>query len=723
MDPTRSDEFYILARAARIEHSTRVLKQGETFAVFDHFGDIHTGGMGDLGLYHEGTRYVSRLDLQLSGGRPLLFLSSTIHKGNELMAVDLMNPDILMRGSKEFLPRGVLHLFRSTFLLESLCYQRLRISNYGLDQVIIPVSFHFEADFSDIFEVRGTQRKCRGRLLEALVEKSRVVLSYEGLDRRIRQTCLQFFPEPDGISSSRAEFEISLQPKQETVIYVTVSCECKNGGISLPAISYERAFGKATEMMKATKHRTCEIYTSNEQFNEWLDRSFSDLFMMLTGTPHGVYPYAGVPWFSTAFGRDGIITALQSLWVDREIARGVLSFLASTQAKEVDPERDAEPGKILHETRKGEMAELREIPFGRYYGTVDATPLFLVLAGEYYESTADLAFIRSIWPNVELALNWIDRYGDEDGDGFVEYARHSADGLVQQGWKDSHDSVFYEDGNPVRGPVALCEVQGYVYDAKRKAARLASLLGYDERAAALLGEAQALKERFEKAFWCEDLFTYALALDGEKRQCRVRASNAGHCLFSGICSEPHARSTAQTLMSDNFFSGWGIRTLATSEALYNPMSYHNGSVWPHDNSLIACGMSRYGLKNACIKILSGLFSASRYSDLFRLPELFCGFLRRPGQGPTLYPVACAPQSWAVGTPFLLLQSCLGLTVHAEKEQLRFTHSQLPDYLQEVHIRKLKVGAASVDIIIRRHAEDVTISVPRREGPVEIVVVK
>ena len=488
-------------------------------------------------------------------------------------------------------------------------------------------------------------------------------------------------------------------------------------------LSYQKAFGQAADELRTSKSRTCEIHTSNEQFNDWLSRSLADLYMMLTETPQGPYPYAGVPWFSTPFGRDGIITALQMLWLDPDVARGVLAYLAAAQATETIAERDEEPGKILHETRMGEMANLGEIPFGRYYGSVDSTPLFLVLAGAFYEWTGDLRFIESIWPNIELALDWIDHHGDMDGDGFVEYSSRTGRGLVQQGWKDSNDSVFHQDGVLAEGPVALCEVQGYVYDAKRKAARMASALGRSALAEDLLRQADNLKRLFEKAFWQDDLFTYALALDGQKRPCRVRASNAGHCLFSGIADRDHARSTAQTLMSESMFSGWGIRTLATSESRYNPMSYHNGSIWPHDNSIVAYGLSRYGFTHSAMKVFEGLFDAAMFLDLHRLPELFCGFGRRSSQGPTVYPLACAPQSWAAGSVFLLLQASLGLSFDAEREQLRFNYPQLPDFLQEIQIKNLKAGKARIDLLMRRHAGDVGINVLRREGPVEVVVVK
>jgi len=465
------------------------------------------------------------------------------------------------------------------------------------------------------------------------------------------------------------------------------------------------------------------VTTSNEQFNDWVNRSSVDLHLMVTQTPQGAYPYAGVPWYSTVFGRDGIITAMEFLWINPDIARGVLRYLSAHQATTVSPLQDAEPGKILHEVREGEMAALGEIPFRRYYGTVDATPLFVMLAGAYYQRTADRDFIQSIWPNLEAALQWIDRYGDSDGDGFIEYSRRSAKGLSVQGWKDSHDSVFHANGALAEGPVALCEVQGYVYAARRAAAQLAAVLGKSAEAEKLLRQADDLRRRFEEAFWCEELSTYALALDGQKQPCRVSASNAGHCLFTGIASAGHAARVAKTLLADSSFSGWGIRTLAEGAPRYNPMSYHNGSVWPHDNAIIAAGLARYGLSDCVLQVFTGLFDASIFVDLHRMPELFCGFVRRPAAGPTLYPVACAPQSWAGAAVFSLLQSLLGLTIDAPSRQIRFQRSAMPQSLKRISIANLRIADATVDLALERYPTDVGLELLRREGDVEVIMLK
>jgi glycogen debranching enzyme len=720
-EPGRDDPYYISAAAPPAADRDRVLKEGDTFAVLDHHGDIRPVGMMEQGLFHEGTRFLSALTLRLGRGEPM-FLSSTVKEDNALLAVDLTNPDI-KEGDHVAVQRGTVHLFRGVFLWHAACYQRIRLRNYGPAPVEVRFSLRFEADYADIFEVRGTARPRRGRMLPAEVEGGTVALGYEGLDGVARRTRLAFDPAPHQLTRAEAHFTVPLAPHGEATFHLTATCETGTAPPPRPP-AYDAALGRSVEALRAVRAKACDVYTSNEQFNDWLNRSLADLDMMVSRTPYGLYPYAGVPWFSTPFGRDGLITALQTLWVNPDIARGVLAYLAATQADTTVPERDAEPGKILHETRSGEMAALGEIPFGRYYGSVDATALFVILAAAYAERTADRAFLESLWPHVERALDWIDRHGDPDADGFVEYSRHSSDGLVQQGWKDSHDSVFHADGALARGPIALCEVQGYVYAAKAGAADLAATLGHAARAAELDRQAGGLRDRFERAFWCEDLSTYALALDGEKRPCRVRASNAGHCLFAGIASPDRAARVARTLLDDRSFSGWGVRTVAEGEARYNPMSYHNGSVWPHDNALIGAGLARYGLKAEALRVLAALFDASLFMDLHRLPELYCGFGRRPGEGPTLYPVACSPQAWAAGAVFQLLQACLGLRIDAPAGRVSFHYPLLPEFLREVRVRGLRTDGGTVDVRLERHGpDDVALNVLGRTGRVEVMVVK
>jgi len=727
-----SDSFYIVSTSPRIDDRTRVLKHGDTFAIFDRFGDMEPFGTGEFGMYHADTRFLSRLVLRLDGVRPLL-LSSTVREDNAGLGVDLTNPD-LWQGDELVIPRGSLHLFRAMLLWKSTCQERIRIHNYGEAAVELALSMSLDADFADIFEVRGMSRPARGRLLPPLVTPDALMLSYEGLDERIRRTRIMFDPRPTQLSESGVTYRLRLEPRTETSLRVAVASlpdvwrSDADHALALsapdrPRIWYEEAAAEMADTLVRIGAGEAAVSTSNAQFNDWLRRSTADLHMMRTETPYGPYPYAGVPWFSTVFGRDGIITALECLWFDPDLARGVLRYLAATQATAEVAEWDAQPGKILHELRAGEMAALGEVPFGRYYGSVDATPLYVLLAGAYYERTGDLPLIQSLWPHVERALEWIDRYGDCDGDGFVEYARRTSTGLVQQGWKDSHDSIFHQDGALATPPIALCEVQGYVYAAKVAAAALARAMELPARAQQLANEARVLRHRFELTFWCEDLSTYALALDSDKQPCRVITSNAGQCLYSGIAGASRARRVAATLTDPSGFSGWGIRTVAVGAARYNPMSYHNGSVWPHDNALIAAGFSRYGLREQAAQVLAGLFDASRFFDLHRQPELFCGFHRRASESPIRYPVSCAPQSWAAAAVFLLLQACLGLEVRSCEGKLIFSHPILPDFLRELRIDNLSVGNATVDLLLLRHEQDVAVNVLRRKGDVSIVMMK
>jgi len=709
IDAGQQAPFYIPATGPATR-PRRTLKHGDTFVVIDGHGDIGAAAGGPDGLFHADTRHLSRLELLVNRLQPLL-LGSSLRDDNAVLAADLTNPDIYF-DKRLLLPKATVHVVRTMFLWRSTAYHRLGLRNYGQRRVAVRVTLLFASDFADLFEVRGLVRERRGNLLPALVERDRVVLGYRGLDDVARSTTLRFDPPPSELDPEAASYLVELLPGESKPLFLTV--RCGDGDVSPPE-PFLRGMRKARRELRAASRNAATVETSNDIFNEILCRSMSDLRMLITDTAQGPYPYAGIPWYSTTFGRDGLISAIHLLWLDPGIALGVLRRLAAYQATADDPGADAQPGKILHEMRSGEMARLREIPFGLYYGSVDSTPLFVLLAGLYSDRTGDDTVLRELWPSIEAALQWIDGPGDPDRDGFVEYERTSDLGLTNQGWKDSEDAIFHADGSLAQGYIALAEVQGYVYAAKRAAARCARRLGKNELAARVDAEAEHLKVRFNEAFWCEELGTYAIALDGRKRPCRVRTSNAGQALFTGICRADHAVRVAAQLLEPRFFSGWGVRTVACDEMRYNPMSYHNGSIWPHDNALIALGLARYGLKRSVERIFKGLFDVASYMEMRRLPELFCGFRRARGRGPTLYPVACAPQAWASATPFTLLEAMLGIEFDPPSSEIRLRNPHLPEFLNEVVLRDLRLGQASVDLCVRRHHRDVSVEVLGSRG--------
>lgn len=712
------NEWYVTVASVRADNNPYVVKSDDTFALFDRFGDIRAFGGGEHGLYHEDTRFLSHLELTINGLRPL-FLGATVKERHNLLIVELMNPDLTVDGEVR-VPKGEIHVFRAKLLWEAACHEHLRLSHHGLAPADIEIGLRFDADFRDLFEVRGTPRERTGEHPPPVQGEDHLEFGYLGRDGVPRASRIRLAPPPTRWVGPEARFTVHLEPGQERHVYCTVACDVGQR-TRRRSDSYESAFRSNARTRAREQGDKCRIESSNPLLDQWLDRSESDLAMLTTALPTGPFPYAGVPWYSTTFGRDGLITAREMLWADPSLARGVLACLAATQADAEDPERDAEPGKILHEARKCEMARTREVPFERYYGTVDATPLFVALAGAYWQRTGDTDFIRSLWPHLLAALNWIDTYGDPDGDGFVEYVRRSSRGLVQQGWKDSHDAIFHADGRLAEGPIALCEVQAYVFEARLAAAELATALGHEGLAARLRAQAEALQRQFQQRFWCEDLGVYALALDAHKRPCRVATSNAGHTLWCSLASPEHAARMAERFLEPDFFSGWGIRTVAAGQARYNPMSYHNGSVWPHDNALVAVGLARYGHSAAALQVMNGLFEATLHFAQHCVPELFCGFSRREGEGPTLYPLACAPQAWSAAAVFAMLQAGLGLQVEASRASVSLRAPRLPAFIEWLELRDLRAGPGTVDLLLRRYDENVGVCVLRKSGPVEVHV--
>ena len=716
-----TDQPFTIGAASSIQDlRPLVLKHGNTFAVFDRNGDASPGEGAAQGLYHCDTRHLSLLIVTLDGARPIL-LSSTLRDDNATLTCDLTNPDLADAAGRPRLDHDLIHLRRSRFLWNAGCFERLNVRNFDDKPRRVDLGIAFAADFADLFEVRGARRARRGETGAPVVGASHATLSYTGLDNRRRSTTLRFDPTPTRLSPKGAVFRLDLAPRESRSLFIEIDCRNEER-TSDPRRAFFIALRDARRALRASSSRAASIASSNQIFNEAARRSVADLYMLMTDLPEGPYPYAGIPWFSAVFGRDGIITALETLWIDPSIARGVLGHLAASQATEVDAAADAEPGKILHEARHGEMANLGEVPFRRYYGSVDATPLFVVLAGAYLERTADLAAVRGLWPHIQSALDWIDRYGDRDGDGFVEYGAQTSQGLVNQGWKDSQDAIFHADGRLAQGPIALAEVQAYVYAAWRAAERITRRLGDPERAIGFEQKADAMRRRFDERFFDESLGSYVLALDGDKKPCRVRASNAGHALFAGIAFPERAPEVVRTLMGSSCFCGWGVRTIASTEARYNPMSYHNGSVWPHDNALIAAGFARYGFRREAARIFEGLFDASTYVDLRRLPELICGFPRQQTRGPTFYPVACNPQAWAAASPLYLIQSCAGLAFDAAARRITFREPILPHFLDEIVLRGLTVPGGSADVALRRSNRHVVVDVLDKRGSVSVLAV-
>ena len=689
------------------------LKQGDTFVVADAYGDIL--GDGD-GLFHDDTRLLSRFRLSVAG-RPLELLGGAVSEDNVLFTANLTNAPLPPIGG-EPTRQGAIHVERMRLIWHDRMYERLRLRNFGQLPVRLPLRLEFAADFRDMFEVRGLVRPVRGTARAAAVTDDMVVLGYEGLDGVVRTATLTFGTPPTALAEDFADFTLVLPPDERSDVFYEVGRD-RDEPPSLHR--FRSAATHARLAAREARRRGAHVRPAGRVFRAWLDRSRADLALLTTEFPSGPYPYAGIPWFSTAFGRDAIITALQLLWLDPSLARGVLRFLGANQAMETSRFTDAAPGKIMHETRKGEMARLRELPFERYYGGVDTTPLFVTLAGAYAARTGDLALIDELWPALEAAAAWIEGDGDANRDGFVDYTRGAETGLANQGWKDSEDSVFDETGRDVEGPIALVEVQGYAYAAFLTMADLAYRRGDSGQARARWREkAEWIRRGVEEQFWSEDLGTYALALDGRGRPCHVRTTNAGHLLFVGLPAPERGRRVAEQLLSSSFRTGWGLRTLGQREPRYNPMSYHNGSVWPHDTALCCAGIARYGMRDGAAALLGDMFETAVRFEM-RLPELFCGFPRRPGEPPIAYPVACLPQAWAAGSVFMMLQAALGLTVDGWSGEVRIDRPRLPAGIERLTIRRLGVGAATVDLSFQRVGSQVAVY-PEPGTPAEVPII-
>jgi glycogen debranching enzyme len=717
-DLTIGDRYYIVSSSIAADLPKLVIKHQESFLVADTRGNFPGLADSEFGFYVDGTRFLRHLELRLFNSRPIV-LNAALADDTLQAAVDLTNPDVLERGHVVLVGHTI-RLARLLTLYENQLYQNLTVESFAREPRELALSWHFAADFVDVFEVRGFTRARRGTMLPARFDRDAVHLSYRGLDEIVRGTHLAFDPPPDHLDQGQALYRLSIPPEGRIELSLIISATVEPGPVPKPLPLAEVMLRRREASLRLRREGTV-IETDHEQFNHWLERSRHDLHMLLTATPSGLIPYAGIPWYVTPFGRDSLITALQLVPFEPEIARGTLRFLARHQGAVDDDFTDQQPGKILHEYRRGELAECREIPFIPYYGTVDATPLYLMLLAEYLRWTGDVALARELWPAAERALDWILGPGAPDADGYLKYLRRSPAGLENQGWKDSRDAIMHASGALATPPIALVEVQGYQYAALLSAAEVAEAIGRDEVPQALRERARFLRDRFEADFWLPQEGFYALALDGDGRPCRVISSNPGHCLWTGIVAPARAETVAKRLMSEDMFTGWGIRTLSARESLYNPMSYHNGSVWPHDSAIAAIGMRTYGFTEPFLRVATGLFHAVLEIEDMRMPELFCGFNRLAGYGPTRYPVACSPQAWAAGVVFQLLRGILALVPDATENRLTLNRPALPAWLSWIRVHGLRLRDSSVDLIVSRSRESAAVELLGRRGDAEVLV--
>jgi glycogen debranching enzyme len=693
-------------------------KEGEMFLYADEEGNL-SGGYHGMGLYYRDTRFLSLYDMSVNGRSPVL-LSSSAERAY-MSYVDLTNSDI-WEDQKIEVPQQTLNV-RRIRVINGRLFERIRFKNYNEQAIRASVEVVFGVDFADIFEVRGLRRKRRGQFFRPKVEGRQIMFAYRGEDDIFRQTRIDLGADPDEVTIDqgrvRVAFHLELAAHQTRLF--TFVIEPVIGETRREAVQFDEAVHELRRSYEDWERSCTSIYTDNELFNTLLHRGQRDIRALITETEQGRFIAAGIPWYVAAFGRDALLTSHQILMLNPQPARDSLALLARYQGTEIDPWRDEEPGKILHEIRLGELANALYVPHSPYYGSVDSTPLFLMLLGTYYKWTGDRVFLQEMMPHAEAALRWIDTYGDFDGDGFVEYMRRSPRGLDNQGWKDSHNSVVHADGTLAKPPIALAEVQAYVFLAKHRMADVFESLGEQARADELRAVATELRRRFNEQFWVEEERYFAMALDGDKRPVKTVTTNPAHGLYCMLIDPEHADDLAGRLLKPDMFSGWGIRTMSKSSVSYNPMSYHNGSVWPHDNALIAAGLKRYGYHKQTNRIATAMFETANHSDYMRLPELFCGFTRRTPNRPVSYPVACSPQAWAAGSPFLLLQAMLGLSAQAHNNLLTINSPVLPPWLNTVELKNLRVGDSTLHLVFRREGETTSFSMLSKEGSVRVIM--
>ncbi len=695
------------------------IKEGDQFLYTDFQGNIMAENTCGLGFYAQDTRFLSCWELYLNGRKPIPL--STSANRDYMAHIELSNADIIENGEL-IIPQETINIRRLRVIGAGLMEQ-VRLKNYNTFPVNLHLQAAFYADFADIFEVRGFQRRKRGQLFKPKLSGDTLILAYLGLDDVFRRTRITFSIVPDSwevtYNKIKVDYLISLNSHGRKTINFNVVPLIGREEKKIP--KFEIAISGLRRNYNACEKVCAKFTTRNDISNDVLDRGRADIRALITATDTGSIISAGIPWYVAAFGRDALITAIQTMILNPEPARNTLEILALFQGKVEDSWREEQPGKILHEIRRGELANLNEIPHTPYYGSVDSTPLFILAMSEYYKWTGDLDFIKAHEKNLQAALQWMDKYGDIDGDGFIEYQRKSKRGLINQGWKDSFDAVIHTDGRPAKGAIALVEVQAYVYYAKKRLSQIYTDLGNVKSAAKLLWEAAELKKIFNERFWMADEEYFALALDGNKRQVKTITSNPGQALWSGIVDEDKAKKVVKRLLAPDMFSGWGIRTVSKLAKNYNPMSYHNGSIWPHDNAIIIRGLKRYGFEEQAEIVATGMFDAATHHAYNRLPELFCGFTRRGHNWPVEYPVACIPQAWASGAMFMILQSILGLTPDAPSSILYVNDPRLPPWLNYVNLSDFQIGDSHLSITFNRRDGVTGFTVPKKEGKLRIVM--
>ncbi|MDX8510790.1 amylo-alpha-1,6-glucosidase [Mesorhizobium captivum] len=683
------------------------------------------GGHG-FGLYFHDCRFLGGYEMTL-GGLPPIVLASTAQKGYAAL-FELANPDLHCDGVR-LIPKDELGIRWERILdAEQTCVREvLTIQNSGNESHGFPLALHFGAGFEDIFNVRGLVPKYLGRSERPVWREGRLHFVYHGADHVRRTATIVFSPAPDAVHKTTAEFRFDVPSGEKRTIAITIEVKELPEGPEAEQLSQHPTFaldgfaGKVQADTEEWLEQHTKFDSDSLLLNSIMDRSLRDLAVLRSDFGNRQYFAAGVPWFVALFGRDSLVVAHEMLAFQPEIAAQTLRLLASYQGRRTDRWREEQPGKILHELRVGELARAGNVPHARFYCTVDATPLFLLLLGRYVAWTGDLGLFRELQEPVERALGWIAKAGDNHGEGYLKYRTISESGLVNQGWKDSADAIVRTDGSIARPPIALVEAQGYVFAAKHAVADLYERIGERDHAKELRGEAERLRTRFNHDFWCEDLGAFALALEARGRQVAVVSSNPGHALWTGIADHGKGRRTVRRLMQDDMFNGWGVRTLSTTERRYNPVGYHLGTVWPHDNALLAAGCRRYGEDDAALRIFTAIAEAAMHFRHHRLPEAMAGFPRKDFQVPVHYPVACHPQAWAAGAVPFLVTTCLGLEPDAFAGKLRIVRPRLPDFVNRIALRGLRVGEASADLEFRRTADGAEVNIQQTSGQLSVEV--